>query len=359
MLSRQSHKRVGSRTVARTVCAAAALAASATVPAKDYCAHNATELVSALADAGSGGSADAQDNTIRVAAGTFTTSGAPFTFGTLGGHALSIDGGWNGTCTIQDLTPGATKLDGAGLTQVLSLNTNGDISVAHLTIRNASYGGSAGAGAAIALNGVTADAIAIFDSNVVTGNVDTFGGGSGLSIYGNGTVFVENSVFAGNSGKSVAAFSVSLTVGTAYITNDTITGNTNTESGHQITTIGGAGAVGHVSNTISYGNHGITSDFYLYGYQTVDFVNDDYLAISGQPSPASSGNFIGVDPQFVAADDFHLRSTSPLLRAGTPTPAGGLPATDIEGHPRSFGGQVDLGAFESVDFIFANGLELP
>jgi hypothetical protein len=89
----------------------------------------------------------------------------------------------------------------------------------------------------------------------------------------------------------------------------------------------------------------------------VDFVHNDYTSITGTQAPGSSGNLIGIDPRFVAADDFRLRSTSPLLRAGTPAPAGGLPVTDIEGHPRSVTGQVDLGAFENVDFIFANGFD--
>ena len=114
----------------------------------------------------------------------------------------------------------------------------------------------------------------------------------------------------------------------------------------------------HVSNTISYGNHGTgTYDFYLYGFEKVDFVHNDYTSITGAQAPGSTGNFIAVDPKFVASDDFHLRSTSPLLRAGTLTPTGGLPVTDIEGHPRSVTGRVDLGAFENVDFIFANGFD--
>lgn len=188
-------------------------------------------------------------------------------------------------------------------------------------------------------------------------NVDGFGTG-GLTIFGNGTAYIENNLFVGNSAPAAAALSTSLTVGTVYITNNTITGNTNTGSNNMITAIGGAGATGHVSNTISYGNHGTGAyDFYLYGFEKVDFVHNDYTTITGAPAPGGSGNLIGVDPQFVAVDDFHLRSTSPLLQAGTLTPAGGLPVIDLEGHPRSFAGHVDLGAFENVDYIFANGFD--
>jgi hypothetical protein len=334
---------------------AAALAAAGT-HAKTYCAHSASELQAALSDASSTGTSNNQDNTIFVTSGTFTTAGAPFFFGTVSGFALTLEGGYNGTCSSQDLAPGVSVLDGASLTQVLSIQTNGDITVRHLTIQNANYGGSAGGGAAIALNNANAGEIAIFDSNVVRDNFDGYGGGGGLSIFGNGTAYIENNLFSGNSGKTVAAFSASMTAGIVYITNNTITDNTNTMGNSAIVSIG-AGTAAHVSNTISYGNHGTaTDDFYLYT-SNVEFVRDDYTSINGTPAAGSNGNLIAVDPKFVAVDDFHLRSTSPLLRAGTPNPAGGLPALDIEGHARGVAGPIDIGAFQNVDFIFANGFD--
>jgi hypothetical protein len=339
----------------------AALAVGAAAHANTYCAHTPAEFQSALDEAGAGGATNNQDNTIHLVNGTFLTSGAPFQFGSLSSFALTIDGGYNSTCTTQNLTPGITILDGGMLTRVISLQTKGDITVRHLTIQNGNYSGSAGGGAIIALNGATADAIAIFDSNVVRNNFDGYGGGSGLSLFGNGTAFVENSLFTGNSGPTVAAFSVSITVGTFYLTNNTITNNTDTyPSGSSITSLGASTATGYVSNTISYGNSGPSlSDFYMYGFENVVFVNNDYTTIDGAPAAGSAGNFISVDPRFASASDSHLKSTSPLLRAGTLTPTGGLPATDIEGHPRSVAGHVDLGAYENTDFIFANGFEKP
>jgi len=324
---------------------------------KTYCAHNASELQAALTDAGSAGTSNNQDNTIQVTSGTFTASAGSFNFGTVSGFALTLEGGYDSTCSSQNLAPGISVLDGASLNRVLSIQTNGDITVRHLTIQNAYFEGSAGGGAAIALNSANAGEIAVFDSNVVRDNIDTFGTG-GLTIFGNGTAYIENNLFVGNSAPAAAALSTAINVGLVYITNNTITGNTNTGNNNMITAIGGAEASGQVSNTISYGNHGTgTYDFNLYGFEKVNFVHNDYTSITGAQAPGSSGNLIGVDPQFVAADNFHLRSTSPLLRAGTLTPAGGLPAMDIEGHPRSVAGHVDLGAFENVDFIFANGFD--
>jgi hypothetical protein len=348
---------------AATVFAALALASTALdVLANTYCAHNATELSTALTDAGNGGTHNGQSNVVHITDGTFTTSAAPFFFGTTSAADLTLDGGWNTSCTIQNLSPGMTVLDGGGSTQVLSIGTNGDLTVAHLTIRNGNYGVSAGSGAAIALNGLDAGAILIFSNNVVRDNVSTFGGGgAGLAISGNGTVTVENNLFTGNSSTTAAALAVSLTVGTAYLTNNTITHNTNSTSASSITSIGASTATGYVSNTISYANLGPgIRDFYLYGTGKVLFVHDDYSSIDGGAAAAGgTGNFAGVDPKFASASDFHLKSSSPVLRAGTTIPSGGLPDKDLDGNPRIFAGKIDLGAYENVDAIFFNGFDAP
>jgi hypothetical protein len=67
----------------------------------------------------------------------------------------------------------------------------------------------------------------------------------------------------------------------------------------------------------------------------------------GQP-PAGAGypgDLWMVDPQFVnlAAGDFHLRSSSPLINAGTLLSSVGI---DFEGLPRPVGSGQDIGAFE-------------
>ena len=337
----------------------AAAAVSAPAWANTYCVQNAADLQSALTDAGSGGAHDGQANTIHIAAGTFTTPAAPFTFGTLSSAALTLDGGWDGTCTVQDLTSGATKLDGGGSTKVLSLGSKGDLTVRHLTIQNGSVSGSTGGGASIALNNTGATSTLVFDSNVVRANVDIVYFGSGLAITGSGTVLVENSIFSGNSGPASALY-IYITTGTFYLTNNTIVDNTDTTVGGSISALGASNATGYVSNTISYGNHGTSlKDFSLYGFETTTFVNDDYTTIDGIAGLGGTGNFINVDPKFVGAGDYHLQDISPLLGAGILTPSGGLPADDIEGNPRGLAGHVDLGAYENVDEIFRNGLDAP
>jgi hypothetical protein len=328
-----------------------------TALANTYCPQNAGQLSAALADAGNGGAHNGQSNIIHIGTGTLTTTGVSFFFGTTSGAALTIDGGWNSTCTIQSQSTGATVLDGGSLTQVLSISTNGDLAVAHLTIAHGSYSGGGGIGAALMLNGANANAIVIFSSNVVRDNTSTVGGGGGLAISGNGTVTVEDNLFTGNISTTVAALSVNLTVGTAYLTNDTITNNINSTSGSAITSIGSSTATGFVSNTISYGNQGPSvKDFHLDGISKVQFVHSDYVSIDGTAA-AGSGNFVNVDPKFIGAGDYHLHDLSPLLRAGTATPMGGLPTQDLEGNARSSAGKVDLGAYQNVYLIFANGLD--
>ena len=343
-----------------------ALTAAAAALAANFCAHDASEFQTDLTSAGT----NAQDNVIRLVAGTFATAGSTFSLNTTGGHALTIAGGFDGTCANQDLTPGTTVLDGGNAEEVLSIQTNGSITLRHLTIEHGfRQGSSNGGGVGIVLNQLlSTDPIpsVIFANNVVRDNSTDYASG-GMTIFAIapmgstpvGTAYIVNSLFTGNSAPSIGALFVDLGAGSAaYLTNNTITGNTSTGANTSITSIGDpSGAIaGHVSNTISYGNTA-DHDFYLYVADSVQFTDNDYGNISGTPTASSSGNLIGIDPKFVGADDFHLQPTSPLLRAGTLTPAGGLPAEDIEGNPRSVAGKVDLGVYEDIDVIFANYFE--
>jgi hypothetical protein len=67
---------------------------------------------------------------------------------------------------------------------------------------------------------------------------------------------------------------------------------------------------------------------------------------------AGAGN-INADPRFVSAGDYHLAPGSPCIDAGTNSPPGGLPATDIESNPRVLDGNgdgsavADMGAYEA------------
>ena len=65
-------------------------------------------------------------------------------------------------------------------------------------------------------------------------------------------------------------------------------------------------------------------------------------------------NLFGLDPMFrdTANHDYSLLPCSPLINAGSNTPAFGIP-TDLAGNPRIQGGTVDIGAYESPAFSLA------
>lgn len=356
------------RAAAAILCVASGSAGANSI----YCVGTPAELNDALAAVSTAGVANGTDNTIRVKAGTLTTTGERFDYTDTSGHSLTIDGGWDGSCTTQNPAPGATVLDGNHANQVLGIQTNGSATVSHLTLQNGVHNGSSdGAGVRIVLSTLNAgDPIPsiTFSENVVRGNTTDYSV-AGMVVYAVATVpivpvgmaDVENCLFTGNSAPTASALSIDLGTGsTAWLINDTFTANTNTYPGSGAAVIGGAGGVvtAYMSNSIGHGNTA-DYDFELAQYDSVQLNNNEYAAIKGTPTGPSGGNLVDVDPQFVSTTDFHLKSTSPLLRAGTLTPTGGLPVTDIEGHSRSYAGKVDLGAYENVDVIFANAFESP
>ncbi len=74
-----------------------------------------------------------------------------------------------------------------------------------------------------------------------------------------------------------------------------------------------------------------------------------YSAVQG--GWEGEGN-IDDDPQFAFAHDYHLLPGSPCIDAATDDPPGGLPATDLDGNPRSLDGDdnmvatADMGVYE-------------
>ncbi len=95
-----------------------------------------------------------------------------------------------------------------------------------------------------------------------------------------------------------------------------------------------------VRNNISYNNK--TINFDVRGSGSVLSNN-----ISGGTGSSSMSGVIVADPQFVnyTARDFHLKTTSPAIDAGTATDA---PATDFAGTTRPQGTAVDAGAYETA-----------
>lgn len=83
-------------------------------------------------------------------------------------------------------------------------------------------------------------------------------------------------------------------------------------------------------------------------------VTEDYnIFDSSTYSPVAAHDKYNVDPQFVdsAKNDFHIKSTSPAVNAGTIVPV----ATDFDGNVRPVNGAYDIGAFEFTNSSIHGG----
>jgi len=317
--------------------------------ANDYCVHDAAELTAALADVSTSGGADGQDNLIRVAAGTYATNLEPFRFKSASNHSFALEGGYDGTCAHLDPTPGMSVLDGGKATQVLNVETANAVVIRHLTIRNGSLAGSAGAGAQVYLS--QPGASLVFENNQVVENASAWAT-AGLTVFGDAadatTADISGNLFSGNLAPSSAALSTALGAGSVIrLTNNTIAGNSNTSGGNMITALGGGSAGGLVANNISYANTN-GYDFYLYSFETFEFDANVFHQVTGAAKPGGTGN-VDANPKFADATsgDFHLLSGSPAFARGA---AAATPDVDLEGRVYPASGKVDLGAYEETQF---------
>jgi hypothetical protein len=349
------------------VLAGCLLIAAVSAHAHTFCADTSTAVQAALTAASDGGANDNENNTIQIVIGTYHTAdlghASYFIYSNLTtARILDINGGYNSDCSIITENPELTVLDGGGATQVFtSESASGDVSLRYLTFQNGSTGVS-GSGAGVQMNAAnTSHGPVIFDQNIVRNNHSAFcDGGFSIAVGGNGTLQFENNLIIGNSADVCGgAGEIVDDGGGANIINNTFAQNTVTNmpasaTGGLYFYVGSAVSPppDTMSNNILWGNSGYDLD------TAAVLVDNDYGSSSGQFTidPSSSGN-VSVDPQFSSSTDFHLLPASPLLGIGTLTPTGGLPTIDIEGHPRSYNGHVDLGAYERGDEIFADGFE--
>ena len=163
-----------------------------------------------------------------------------------------------------------------------------------------------------------------------------YGGGRGGGMYNSGgSPKVTNCIFNGNVAYYGGGMYNYSYPGNSKVTNCTFTGNV-------AGAYGGGGIYGYnttVTNCILWDNEGgqISGDANV----TYSDVEDGW---------AGEGN-INEDPM-LEADGLHLTLCSPCIDAGTNTPAGGLPAKDIDGEERIMNGRcvgedvVDMGADE-------------
>jgi len=326
------------------------------------CVHDAGELQTALTAA----QGSTSETFINVAQGTYSPA-ATLTFYSLATNQgqLDVTGGYDSSCTATTQNPALTLLDGGGLVPVLNLESWNGISVRYLTVENGHAAAATGGSGGLSVESITGGVIVHY--NIIRNNYkgDYFGGifasiapdnfstTSTANIDVSGNLIVDNTAGADDAGGIVSNDGT----GKLFMNNNTVSGNIVVANGVGLT--GGVLAsalAGYVSNNILYGDSANTCDLSIVGTTVLD--SNDTQNTCGSADASSSGN-VNFDPQFVSATDLHVLATSVhTLGQGTLTPAGGLALAtiDLEGHPRTANGLVDMGAYER-DYIFNDGFD--
>lgn len=327
--------------------AAAALAAPA-AHAMTYCAATAGQIQAALTDA----AGNAQNNTIRVVAGTYALSSG-LSYSSSASNSVTILGGYSTGCT--SFTGAATVLDGQNTVRPLHITAaNADIRVEGFEFFAGLSTNNRGGGLSV---NSSSGSVRI-DLNTFIGNrADDYAGA--LFAGTGGTMLIRNNVFVGNSGAVDGAMELVCNGAEADITNNTVLGNSaDTSLSPGGLRIGGA-AHFNLSNNILWNNN---------SHGAVDFradtghlrLNNDIGTSDGFAADGASSANLSVDPQIAPCGFIcfavRLAPASPLVDAGVNAAPGALTAREIYGGARIIGGIVDIGAAE-LDVLFADGFE--
>ena len=208
----------------------------------------------------------------------------------------------------------------------------------------------------------------LIQGNLIQGNT-AYNNGGGISIQSyNSPVVVQNVIIDNSSlgGGSGAGLWVSPGNAPETFTNNTIVENTAFDHTSGIFTTGFGQNATFTNNIVvaASGQNAVTCNS-IYSAVSPVFSHNDSFSVTGQAwagicdATTNPGN-ISVDPLFASpATDFHLRSDSPALDAGSNS-APSLPTADYDGNARIWDGNndcvstVDLGAYELNNFMAAN-----
>jgi hypothetical protein len=330
--------------------------------AHTFCVTDASGVQAALTAASDGGTNAAEDNVIEIAAGTYATTGAPFTYSSSSAFALHVQGGYDVACTTQTQNATLSVLDGGHATQVMNLaSTNGLIVVSNLTIRN---GASHADGGGLYLNSASASVETkpgIFNTILENNTTTATGGGFYMHTAGMTRTYLLTNLIVGNSANGgygagvIDRSSNSVTI----IDNNTITHNSTTSGnggGLFYTNLIGSGfGYCDVENDIFWDN-GLASFSTGNGAPATHIGNSVYDVIGGNGVGEGIDLSTQSDPLFVdpAAGNFRLGNGSPALGIASFRITG----FDLDGHAVSgllYTGSVDAGAYS--DTIFGDAFE--
>jgi hypothetical protein len=332
-----------------------------------HCVHNASELQTALAAASAPANTD--EHAVHVRVGTYFAPSGGFEFVQNTNHRLDLEGGYFGLnggsgCDLQIQSAAATIFDGCGDQMIFIVISNGatsgNITFRYLTFQNA--GGDAEAFRVIMYSNASTLRVenSLFIHNITTDSTLDILNVQGL------TYFLDNAIVANTVQAGIGQNAVRIESGpspsvTAYINNNTIAGNTDSDGSGltpSLAIVGGA--------TFDFANNIVwNSDFCDMTASSesgdplpaVNFDDNDIDSACVAVPPPGTGT-LDIEPAFVDAanGNFRLRPNSPVRDAGDDSPPGTTRNVDLDGLPRVVG-RVDMGAYEVPDHIFGDGFE--
>lgn len=336
-------------------------AISTVVPARAavFCVNSQASAQAALNTAKNNGQADV----IKFQSGVYSlTAGLVYnTNGAADHELLFVTGGYNAGCTQR---AGSTLLDGQDQVRPLLLSLFGAdlVFVDRLTLFRGytNSSSSAGGNMSVGMYDQSGGAEVHIELNQFLLGTAVANSAGGLSVSGWGTLYLRGNLFSLNEAASSPAGSINLN-GTAYVTSNTISGNSIANGGGFAFYANPTSASSHFwfSNNIVWGNT-TGLDLYLIGVGMFDLIRNDIGSRTNVTLGPDSGGDVSVDPQFADCGflcfDLPLKRSSPLVDYGKDDPQGGLLSTDLRQIQRIVGPHTDVGAFE-LDRLFVNGFD--
>ena len=248
---------------------------------------NTTELLDALYTAAN----NSEDDTIRIAQGTYT---GEFVHSATTADNLVIEGGWNANFSGRNILASNTILDGGGVKRVLGIVGSGNVTVEGVTLRNGTCVSGTGGGG-LYVNTPGGDVI-VRSCNINNNISGSAGGGGMLILSAGGDVTLTGNLVASNNGSTGGGASIQAGTGRVTLVDNDFSGNSATGSGgavyiataglveittnsivDNVTTGGSGGIVVNGANTITGGSVTVSGNDFRGNRSQLDYNGTLYI----------------------------------------------------------------------------------